>query len=76
MLKKQEKNKSVSIAIEGNAANVYSELLTKNFIPDIVTDQTSAHDLLYGYIPNFLSIEKAESLRKNHPSKYINYALS
>lgn len=62
----------LSIALVGNAAEIHDELLQKKIPIDIVTDQTSAHDPLNGYIPSGLSLEKAQILRNHDPSKYIN----
>ncbi len=60
-----------SIAIEGNAADVLPELARRALVPDVVTDQTSAHDALNGYVPNGLSFAEAESLRRTDPQQYI-----
>jgi urocanate hydratase len=60
-----------SIALEGNAADVLSELVRRGLVPDVVTDQTSAHDALNGYIPNGFSFAEAESLRRTDPERYI-----
>ena len=65
---------AVSIGLLGNAAEVLPALLGRNFLPDIVTDQTSAHDPLVGYIPVGFSVEGAEDLREVHPDKYIDLA--
>lgn len=62
--------KPLAIALQGNVSEVYREALKMNFIPDIVTDQTSAHDLEMGYIPNSLTLEQANALRKKNPSYY------
>ncbi|MFL6373273.1 MAG: urocanate hydratase, partial [Pyrinomonadaceae bacterium] len=59
-----------SIALLGNAAEVHWQLLERGVIPDVVTDQTSAHDPLYGYIPVGLSVQEAAELRKSHPAEY------
>lgn len=64
-----------SIALLGNAADVHWDLLERNVIPDVVTDQTSAHDVLYGYIPMGLSVEQAAELRKANPSEYERRAM-
>ncbi|KOY14881.1 urocanate hydratase [Paenibacillus xylanivorans] len=61
--------KSLSVGLLGNAADVYPELLRRGVQPDIVTDQTSAHDLLYGYIPSGYSPESAGVARREHPTK-------
>ncbi|MGO4541747.1 urocanate hydratase [Paenibacillus sp. 2TAB19] len=60
---------SVSVGLLGNAADVYPELLERGIIPDIVTDQTSAHDLLYGYIPSGYSVAEAAAARVAEPQK-------
>lgn len=65
---------AISIGLLGNAAEVLPALLDRNFLPDIVTDQTSAHDPLVGYIPVGFSVEGAEDLREVHPDKYIDLA--
>jgi urocanate hydratase len=63
--------KPKSIGLLGNAAEVHPELVEKGVIPDIVTDQTSAHDPLNGYYPAGLSKEEADELRKSDPATYI-----
>ncbi|SHS86723.1 urocanate hydratase [Mycobacteroides abscessus subsp. abscessus] len=62
----------LSIALVGNAADVHHQLLQKKIPIDIVTDQTSAHDPLNGYIPSGLSLENAQTLRDSDPGKYIS----
>ncbi len=64
-----------SIAILGNAADFHWELLERGLIPDVVTDQTSAHDVLYGYIPSGFSVESAAELRKANPAEYEREAM-
>lgn len=61
--------RSVSVGLVGNAADVYPELVKRQVTPDIVTDQTSAHDLLYGYIPSGYSLDEIIQLRKAEPAK-------
>ncbi len=65
---------SRSIALLGNAAEVHPELVRRGVIPDVVTDQTSAHDPLNGYYPAGLSIEEADDLRKSNPKQYLEKA--
>jgi urocanate hydratase len=60
-----------SVGLVGNAADVLPELLRRNVIPEIVTDQTSAHDPLNGYVPNGMSIEEALLLRQQDSEKYV-----
>ena len=64
-------NKPLSVGLLGNAADVLPEMVSKNIIPDIVTDQTSSHDELNGYVPNGMSLNEALELRKNNSNKYI-----
>src|SRR2546426_10868252 len=63
-----------SVALLGNAAEVHPELLRRHVIPDIVTDQTSAHDPLNGYFPEGLSKKEADSLRRSDPEDYLKRA--
>ena len=63
-----------SIGLIGNASDVYSELVTRGVIPDVVTDQTSAHEALM-YIPSGLSVTAADELRKSDPEKYKKMAM-
>jgi urocanate hydratase len=64
----------ISIGLVGNAAEVLPELLGRGFPADVVTDQTSAHDPLVGYIPAGLSLEEASDLRAQHPDDYVKLA--
>jgi urocanate hydratase len=65
-----------SIALEGNAADVLPELVRRGIAPDVVTDQTSAHDALNGYVPNGVSFADAVSLRRTHPDQYVARAMA
>lgn len=65
-----------SIALVGNAAEVLPELLARGVVPDVVTDQTSAHDVMYGYIPAGLSLEQATELRATDPKEYEKRAMA
>jgi urocanate hydratase len=65
----------LSIGVLGNAAEVLPRLLEMGFVPDVVTDQTSAHDELNGYIPAGMSLEEALALRKRDPKTYMERAL-
>ena len=64
-------NSPASIGLVGNAAEVYPELLRRGFEPDVVTDQTSAHDPLRGYIPAPLTVDEASELRARDPLEYL-----
>ncbi|WP_426752758.1 urocanate hydratase [Myxococcus sp. Y35] len=70
----QEKRVGRSIAVIGNAASVFRELYRRGIKPDLVTDQTSAHDPLNGYIPTDLSLEAAAELRQRDPETYVRRA--
>ncbi len=63
-----------SIALLGNAAEIHPELVRRSIFPDIVTDQTSAHDPLNGYYPMGLSKDEADQLRRSDPKKYLERA--
>ena len=69
-----KKKQARSIAIIGNAAEVYPELVRRGIRPDLVTDQTSAHDPLNGYVPKGLTLEQAAELRKTDPEGYVERA--
>jgi len=63
--------KPLSVGLLGNAADIIPNLAKMDIIPDFVTDQTSAHDELDGYIPNGYTYQEALALRKNNPDEYI-----
>ncbi|MEH7293009.1 urocanate hydratase [Priestia megaterium] len=67
---KKEK-KALSIGLVGNAAEVLPQMIERGFIPDIVTDQTSAHDPLNGYLPVGFTLEQGEVLRAENPEEYV-----
>ena len=66
-----KKGTALSVGLVGNAADVLPELLRRNIIPEIVTDQTSAHDPLNGYVPNGMSLEAALALRQQDSDNYV-----
>ena len=66
--------KALSVGLVGNAADVLPELVRLGVTPDVLTDQTSAHDTLNGYIPAGLTLEQAAVLRKRAPSEYVERA--
>ena len=70
VLKAKEEKRPLSVGLLGNAADVYPELLRRGIIPDVVTDQTSSHDELNGYVPAGISYEEALKLRENDPETY------
>jgi len=69
-LEYKREGKAISIAVPVNAATLYTYMLKNDIIPDVVTDQTSAHDELNGYVPE-MDFEQALKLRKENPQEYI-----
>jgi urocanate hydratase len=65
----------LSVGLRGNCADVLPELLRRSVVPDVLTDQTSAHDALNGYVPNGLSFAEAMSLRKTDSDRYIRESM-
>jgi len=70
----KEKEIPLSVGVIGNAADIFPALLESNVIPDVVTDQTPAHDFLM-YVPTGLSLAAAEELRKKNPKEYIRLSV-
>ena len=73
-LEAKRARKALSVGVLGNAAEVVPELLRRGFEADIVTDQTSAHDPLAGYVPAGMSLDEADALRESDPDGYIERA--
>lgn len=72
--KSTEEKEPVTVGLLGNAADIYPKLLEKNVLPDAVTDQTSAHDPLNGYLPLGMSVREWEEMQKSNPKKVIKKA--
>jgi len=70
-----DKREPLSVGLIGNAADIYQELAMRGIIPDVVTDQTSAHDVL-SYVPSGLSLVAADELRKSNPKKYEEMSMA
>ena len=70
----QESGKPLSIGLLGNCADIFPEFVKRGIVPEIVTDQTSAHDELSGYVPHGLSYDDALELRESNPEEYIRKA--
>jgi urocanate hydratase len=70
-LKLLDTGDAISVGLVGNCADVVPELARRDLVPDILTDQTSAHDALNGYVPNGMSLEEALALRSSNPDEYI-----
>jgi urocanate hydratase len=66
--------RAVSVGLVGNAADVYDALARRGVVPDLVTDQTSAHDPLNGYVPSGVTLEEAAALRRDDPATYVRRA--
>lgn len=75
ILDAKEQHKAVSVGLVGNIGDVLETLLRDGIIPDVLTDQTSAHDPLNGYVPAGMSLEEALQLRKTDPETYRNHSL-
>ncbi len=71
VLDAKKNKKALSVGLVGNAGEILPEILKRKIIPDVLTDQTSAHDMLNGYVPMGMSFEQALELRKNNPEEYI-----
>ncbi len=69
------KREATSVGLVGNCADVVPELARRGVVPDLLTDQTSAHDPLYGYVPRGMSLEQAIDLRKSDPAEYQKRSL-
>src|SRR5437868_1114546 len=70
-----KQKKAISVGLVGNCADVVPELVRRDVIPGILTDQTSAHDALNGYVPNGMTLDEALALRARHPEEYIERAM-
>jgi urocanate hydratase len=66
---------ALSVGLVGNCADVLPELVRRGFVPDVLTDQTSAHDPLNGYVPNGMTLEEARALRARDPEEYVARSL-
>lgn len=67
----KDKGEALSIGLVGNAVDIHKAILDKGFKIDIITDQTSAHDPLNGYVPQGYSVQEAKKLRQEDPKKYV-----
>lgn len=70
----KREGRALSIGLLGNACDILPEMIARDFIPDVLTDQTSAHDPLNGYIPSKMSLEEASQLRVSDPEEYVRRA--
>src|SRR5262249_51055412 len=73
--KARDENRAISVGLVGNCADVLPEMVRRGWIPDVLTDQTSAHDPLNGYVPHGLRLEDAANLRQSDPQDYIRRSI-
>jgi urocanate hydratase len=71
----RKENKAISVGLVGNCADILPQLIARSIVPDILTDQTSAHDPLHGYVPNGMSLEAALRLRESNPEEYTRRSM-
>ncbi len=69
--KAQAGRRPLSVGLCGNAADIYPEIASRGIVPDVVTDQTSAHDLVYGYVPSGRTLDEVRAMRTGNPQKLI-----
>ncbi len=72
----KQDGQAISVGLAANCADIIPELVTRGVVPDIVTDQTSAHDPLNGYVPNGMSLASAIELRKRDPKEYVRRSIT
>jgi urocanate hydratase len=70
----QEK-RALSVGLVGNCADVLPEMVRRGIVPDVLTDQTSAHDALNGYVPHGMTLEEAAQLRSSNPDEYVERSM-
>jgi urocanate hydratase len=71
----RSKGEAISVGLVGNCADVIPELARRGIVPDVLTDQTSAHDALNGYVPNGMTLEEAAALRRENPDEYVRRSM-
>jgi urocanate hydratase len=76
LLQAKRGRKPLSVGLADNCAEILPELVRRNVVPDLLTDQTSAHDPLNGYIPRGFSLEAATELRRENPDDYLKHSLA
>ncbi len=75
-LKMLETDEAISVGLVGNCADVLPEMVRRGIVPDVLTDQTSAHDTLNGYVPNGMSLAEAVELRSSNPDEYVERSMA
>ena len=73
--KARRAHQAISVGLVGNCADVLPEIVRRGVVPDVLTDQTSAHDALNGYVPHGISLEEALALRAEHPDEYVKRSM-
>src|SRR5204862_2202021 len=71
----KRQKRPISVGLVGNCAEILPEMVRRGWIPDMLTDQTSAHDPLHGYVPRALSLDSAAQLRMSDPQTYIRRSI-
>jgi urocanate hydratase len=71
----RQQGNALSVGLVGNCADVLPEMVKRGIVPDVLTDQTSAHDALNGYVPNGMSLSEALKLRTENPDEYIQRSM-
>ncbi|CAN5202837.1 urocanate hydratase [soil metagenome] len=71
----REEKRALSVGLVGNCADVLPEMVRRGLVPDVLTDQTSAHDALNGYVPHGLTLEEAVQLRSSDPDEYVERSM-
>ncbi|MBV9301873.1 MAG: urocanate hydratase [Acidobacteriaceae bacterium] len=72
----RQRGRAISVGLVGNCADVLPDLARRGVVPDIITDQTSAHDPLNGYVPNAMTLDAAIQLRERDPEEYVRRSMS
>jgi urocanate hydratase len=72
----QQQGRALSVGLVGNCADVLPELVRRGIVPDVLTDQTSAHDALNGYVPNGMTLDEALLLRRENPAEYVKRSVA
>ena len=76
VLEAKKAGDALSVGLVGNCADVLPQLVKREIVPDLLTDQTSAHDPLNGYVPHGISVDAAAALRRNNPEDYLKRSMS
>lgn len=72
----RQQGRAISVGLVGNCADVLPEMVRRGLVPDVLTDQTSAHDPLNGYVPNGMTLDEALTLRRENPDEYVKHSMA